>query len=62
LSDSATINPRDESELIEQQIKIRNEARTKKDFATADRVRKELDEKGITLEDRPDGTTRWKRK
>ena len=47
---------------IEEQIRLRNEARTKKDFATADRIRKELDEKDITLEDRPDGTTRWKRK
>jgi cysteinyl-tRNA synthetase len=61
LTESATINPLDESELIEQQIKLRNEARAKKDFATADKIRHELDEKKITLEDRPDGTTRWKR-
>ena len=48
-------------EWIEEQIRLRNEARAKKDFATADRFRKELADKGIILEDRPDGTTRWKR-
>jgi cysteinyl-tRNA synthetase len=51
----------DENAWIEQQINLRNEARAKKDFATADKIRQELDEKKITLEDRPDGTTRWKR-
>lgn len=39
----------------------RNKARTHKNFARADEIRKTLAEKGITLEDRPDGTTRWKR-
>jgi len=48
-------------EWIEEQICLRNEARAKKDFATADKIRQELDGKKITLEDRPDGTTRWKR-
>ena len=51
----------DETEWIEQQIQLRNDARTKKDFATADTIRKELADQGIILEDRPDGTTRWKR-
>jgi cysteinyl-tRNA synthetase len=46
---------------IERQIAERNEARRNKDFARADAIRKELAAKGITLEDRPDGTTRWKR-
>ncbi len=46
---------------IEEQIRLRNEARAKKDFTTADRIRKELAEQGVILEDRPDGTTRWKR-
>ena len=46
---------------IEQQIRLRNEARVKKDFSTADTIRKELADQGIILEDRPDGTTRWKR-
>ena len=46
---------------IERFIAERNEARSKKDFAKADVIRKELAAQGITLEDRPDGTTRWKR-
>ncbi len=44
-----------------QKVELRNEARAKKDFATADSIRKELADQGIILEDRPDGTTRWKR-
>jgi cysteinyl-tRNA synthetase len=46
---------------IEQLIAERSEARKLRDFARADEIRKSLAEKGITLEDRPDGTTRWKR-
>ena len=58
-ADIEVIRPTDE--WIEQQIRLRNEARAKKDFATADTIRKELADQGIILEDRPDGTTRWKR-
>lgn len=46
---------------IEEQIELRKEAREKKDFGAADRIREELTKQGIILEDRPDGTTRWKR-
>src|SRR3989338_5110384 len=46
---------------IELLIAARNEARSKKDFAKADAIRKELAAQNIILEDRPDGTTRWKR-
>lgn len=48
-------------EWIERQICLRNKARAQKDFSAADIIRKELAAKGIILEDRPDGTTRWKR-
>ncbi len=58
-------NPRvfivDEQVNIQQQIDNRLQARKRKDFATADKIRQDLAEKGIILEDRPDGTTRWKR-
>jgi len=46
---------------IEQKLAERNEARRRKDFKRADEIRAELASFGITLEDRPDGTTRWKR-
>jgi cysteinyl-tRNA synthetase len=46
---------------IEQLIAERSEARKKKNFARADEIRKTLAAQGIILEDRPDGTTRWKR-
>ncbi|MFM8552294.1 MAG: cysteine--tRNA ligase [Nitrospiraceae bacterium] len=47
--------------LIEAKISERNDARRKKDFKKADEIRKYLAEHGIIIEDRPDGTTRWKR-
>ncbi len=46
---------------IERLIAARRDARRQRDFATADRIRNELDERGIQLEDTPDGT-RWRRK
>ncbi len=47
--------------IIEEKIAERNDARCKKDFKKADEIRKYLAERGILIEDRPDGTTRWKR-
>jgi cysteinyl-tRNA synthetase len=46
---------------IEQLIAERIEAKKQKNFARADEIRKTLAAQGIVLEDRPDGTTRWKR-
>ena len=43
-------------DLMRLLIDIRNNARTNKDFATADTVRDRLGELGITLEDRKEGT------
>jgi len=43
-------------------ISLRDSARGSKDFATSDRIRKELSEAGVILEDRKDGTTLWRRK
>jgi cysteinyl-tRNA synthetase len=42
-------------------IEEREEARARKDFARADEIRAELYEKGVVLEDTPEGTRwRWK--
>jgi len=48
-------------EDIERLIAERKDARATRRFARADEIRRELDEKGIVLEDSPSGT-RWKRK
>lgn len=50
--------PLTESEIMEK-IGQRQEARQRKDWGQADDIRKELEEKGIILEDRRDGTT-WR--
>ncbi len=42
--------------LLDLLVEIRAEARKKKDFAAADRIRDSLAELGVTLEDRPGGT------
>jgi cysteinyl-tRNA synthetase len=54
-------NALSESE-IEKLIADRNAARKRRDFASSDRIRQELADRGIILEDSKDGSVRWKRK
>jgi cysteinyl-tRNA synthetase len=46
---------------IKAKIKDREKARQDRNFALSDKIRRELEEKGIILEDTKDGTT-WRRK
>jgi cysteinyl-tRNA synthetase len=46
---------------VAQKIWERNDARKNKDFALSDKIRKELEEMGVILEDAKEGTT-WRRK
>jgi len=46
---------------IEARLSERIEARKRKDLAKADEIRKSLAAQGIIIEDKPDGTSRWKR-
>jgi len=45
---------------VEERIQARRDARSRRDFAAADAIRGELEERGISIEDTPQGT-RWKR-
>ncbi len=47
--------------VVEERIAARALARKERRFADADRIRAELAAEGIILEDRPDGTTDWRR-
>src|SRR5260370_8594457 len=47
---------------IDRLVAERNAAKKRRDFATADRIRKELADRGIIIEDAKDGSVRWKRK
>ncbi len=49
------------SQNIELLVNNRIEAKKSKNWAEADRIRKELAQQGIVLEDRPDGTTDWRK-
>jgi cysteinyl-tRNA synthetase len=46
---------------IEGKLVERNEARKQKNFKKADEIRQFLASNGIVIEDKPDGTSRWKR-
>ncbi len=51
----------DNNSTIETLISERIEAKKAKNWARADEIRKKLADDGILLEDRPDGTTDWRR-
>jgi cysteinyl-tRNA synthetase len=53
--------PPESPEEIERLIALRRDARHARDFARADEIRRQIESKGILLEDTPAGT-RWKRK
>jgi cysteinyl-tRNA synthetase len=46
---------------IDAAIQARHEARRRRDFGEADRIREDLLARGVILEDGPQGT-RWKRR
>ncbi len=47
---------------VEKLVAERQDARKRRDFPASDRIRKELADRGIILEDSRDGSVRWKRK
>jgi len=53
--------PPEAADEIERLVAARRDARRARDFARADEIRRELEAKGILLEDTAAGT-RWKRK
>ena len=50
-----------QSDEVMELINKRNKARDDRDWASADAIRKELDDMGVVLEDTPEGTI-WKKK
>lgn len=49
------------AEEVESLIEARKAAKASKNFAEADRIRDELKERGVVLEDKPGGITEWRR-
>jgi cysteinyl-tRNA synthetase len=47
---------------VEKLIEERQAARKRRDFAASDKIRKELSDRGIIIEDNRDGSVHWKRK
>ena len=45
--------------VMQMVLRVRAEAKTKKDFATSDKIRDELAALGFKIKDEKDGTTSW---
>jgi cysteinyl-tRNA synthetase len=59
---NGSVRPRILSDAgIQQRIVERARARFQRDFRESDRIRDELFEAGVTLEDKPDRSTTWRR-
>lgn len=59
LSNPSETNNNKLSGVMELLIDIRREARSRKDYATSDKIRNELAQLGILLKDEKDGSVSW---
>ena len=48
-------------QAVQDRIEARTRARIERRYGDADRIRDELADEGVILEDRPDGTTDWRK-
>ena len=55
----ATASDPELTQWVEERITARKEARARRDFAAADKIRAEIESKGVAIEDTPQGT-KWK--
>ena len=58
--EAADTTPSEKDVVSATLIEKRRRARQEKDFQLSDQVRTQLEEMGVTLEDRPDGSTSWR--
>ncbi len=58
---TVTVTNQVTDEYVESKLAERIDAKKRKEFKRADAIREELKAVGITIEDKPDGTSRWKR-
>jgi cysteinyl-tRNA synthetase len=61
LSSVGFITPTVSDTYIDERIHLRLEAKKSKNWALADQIRDELKQYSVILEDKPDGTTSWRR-